>query len=87
MKTQTKTDGKRMNHDRRGQKGSLEVKYLTSVIDLNWQKMNERQETRKPYDSLTRSNEPVVTVRDAYPNLGEIFGDRIIVRGSPEYYF
>jgi len=86
MKMQVKSDGKRMNHDRRGQKGSLEIHHVTPVVNLNWQKMNERQDIDKPYYPIAKGEQAVV-VRDAYPNLGRIFGDRIVVRGSSEYYY
>jgi len=79
------TQQRKINLSYRGQKGSSEVRQVCPVIDLNWQKMNERQERRETYYS--RAEGSAVIVADTNPKLGSIFGDRIVIRGSPEYHF
>jgi hypothetical protein len=65
----------------RGERGSAEVRHVTPVIDLNWRRMTERRDESKRYYSNMKTDLMLaVMVRDAYPNLGSIFGDRIVVR-------
>jgi len=87
MKTQNKPDGKRMNHDIRGQKGSVEIRYPTPVIDLNWQKMNERRDDCGRYSPNINLNlMPPVLEGARGVDCGPIQGYQIIVRVG-KYYF
>lgn len=72
----------------RGERGSSEVRHVYPVIDLNWQRMNERKDNRGSYCPLVKEDlRPVVIEEPLGLGCGPIQGYRIVVRGSQEYRF
>jgi len=72
----------------RGERGSSEVRHVYPIIDLNWQKMNERKDNlRRDHPNAKADLRPVVIEEPLELGCRPIQGYRIVVRGSPEYRF
>jgi len=88
MKISSDSQRKRTNHDLRGQKGSTEIRHAYSILDLNWQRMNERRDNRgRYYPNAKIKLMPAVLSEPRLRGCGAILGYQIIIRGSPEYHY